>query len=145
MKKNDMNKRNTESRGLRNRNPLNLPRDGRLLRGLAAQQDDPDHYRFKSMAWGYRAAFVTLRRWHAAHGGLTVTSLTGLLKSNISDMEADIYIRKICCLTGLPRDGDLDVTDPDTMLPLAAAISRIENGVPARTAEIADGWALYMG
>lgn len=140
-----MNKRNTESRGLRNRNPLNLPRDGRLLRGLAAQQDDPDHYRFKSMAWGYRAAFVTLRRWHAAHGGLTVASLTGLLKGNISDMEADIYIRKICCLTGLPRDGDLDVTDPDTMLSLAAAISRIENGVPARTAEIADGWALYMG
>ena len=37
----------------------------------------------------------------------------------------------------------LDTLDPATMIPLAAAISRVENGTAADRGEIERGWALF--
>ena len=145
MKTNDMNKRNTESRGLRNRNPLNLPRDGRLLRGLAAQQDDPDHYRFKSMAWGYRAAFIVLRTYHLKYGIRTVQAIVSRWAPPEDGNDTEIYIRKVCALTGFAPDTRLNPFNPSHMGPLVAAMSRVECGVKPDIRQIKEGWLLYMG
>ena len=50
-----------KQRGLRNCNPLNIRRTADLWQGLAERQPDPEFFTFRSMAWGYRAAFIVLR------------------------------------------------------------------------------------
>ena len=45
--------------------------------------------------------------------------------------------------TGIDPDEPLDTLDPATMIPLAAAISRVENGTAADRGEIERGWALF--
>ena len=50
-----------KQRGLRNCNPLNIRRTADLWQGLAERQPDPEFFTFRSMAWGYRAAFIVGR------------------------------------------------------------------------------------
>ena len=48
------------TRGLRNNNPLNIRRNNTKWQGLSATQTDKSFFQFKTMAYGYRAAFKTL-------------------------------------------------------------------------------------
>lgn len=52
-----------KQRGLRNCNPLNIRRTADLWQGLAERQPDPEFFTFRSMPWGYRAAFIVLRTY----------------------------------------------------------------------------------
>lgn len=45
------------TRGLRNNNPLNIRRNNTKWQGLSATQTDKSFFQFKTMAYGYRAAF----------------------------------------------------------------------------------------
>ena len=50
-------------RGIRNHNPLNIRRTGKdQWKGLAAQQSDRAFCQFKSLEYGWRAAFHLLTR-----------------------------------------------------------------------------------
>lgn len=51
----------------------------------------------------------------------------------------------VCCLSGLEADQVLNPYDGKVMIPLVAAMSRVENGLPAVMAEVKEGWRLYMG
>ena len=55
----------------------------------------------------------------------------------------EAYIRAVAADTGIDPDEPLDTLDPATMIPLAAAISRVENGTAADRGEIERGWALF--
>lgn len=65
------------SRGLRLCNPLNIRRTADLWQGLAKEQNDPEFFTFKSIAWGYRAAFIVLRTYIRKHGINTVAAVIG--------------------------------------------------------------------
>ena len=52
------------------------------------------------------------------------------------------YIRAVCRDLQVPDSYVPDVDDRDTMCALAAAISRVENGTPARMEEVQEGWGL---
>lgn len=45
------------TRGLRNNNPLNIRRNNTKWQGLSVTQTDKSFFQFKTMAYGYRAAF----------------------------------------------------------------------------------------
>lgn len=64
-----------KQRGLRNCNPLNIRRTADLWQGLAERQPDPEFFTFRSMAWGYRAAFIVLRTYCHKYGLRTVREL----------------------------------------------------------------------
>lgn len=49
-----------ESRGIRNNNPLNIRRTNTVWQGMKQMVTDKEFVEFKSMAWGYRAAWRTL-------------------------------------------------------------------------------------
>ena len=51
------------TRGLRNNNPLNIRRNNTKWQGLSATQTDKSFFQFKTMAYGYRAAFKTLQTY----------------------------------------------------------------------------------
>ena len=46
-------------------------------------------------------------------------------------------------MTGIPLDEPICTDDEQTMIPLAMAISQVENGVPASRADVEAGWRLY--
>ena len=49
------------SRGIRNNNPLNIRRSADNWQGAREEQTDQSFVQFKSMAYGYRAAWKTLQ------------------------------------------------------------------------------------
>ncbi len=49
-------------RGIRNCNPLNIRRSKDQWKGMAEAQSDRAFVQFKSLEWGWRAAFYLLTR-----------------------------------------------------------------------------------
>ena len=139
------NKKKMLPRGLRNNNPLNIRRTANLWQGLSKEQNDPDFFQYESMAWGYRAAFVVLRTYRNRYGINTVERIVRRWAPEKDGNDTEYYIRKVTVLTGLERTQIVDDQDPRTMMNLVAAMSRVENGVPARQVEVCKGWKLYQG
>lgn len=134
-----------ESRGLRNCNPLNIRRTADLWQGLSERQPDPEFYSFRSMAWGYRAAFIVLRTYCHKYDINTIERIVNRWAPPEDNNDTEVYIQKVCILTGFARDMPLNPYNPSHMAPLVAAMSRVENGRRAEMAEVREGWALYMG
>lgn len=132
------------SRGLENRNPGNIRRAPVRYKGEVRPSRDPDFKEFESIAWGYRAIFVLLDTYRTRYG---VDTLRGMISrwAPPSENRTEAYIRAVADDTGLDPDKPLDTRDRKTMVPLAASISRVENGVQAETAEVERGWALFAG
>ena len=89
-----------KQRGLRNCNPLNIRRTADLWQGLAERQPDPEFFTFRSMAWGYRAAFIVLRTYCHKYGLRTVRDIIARWAPPEDGNDTENYIRKVCVLTG---------------------------------------------
>lgn len=133
------------ARGLRNCNPLNIKRTADLWQGLAEEQLDPTFFTFRSIDWGYRAAFVILRTYINKYRLTTVEEIIRRWAPPEDGNETDLYIRMVCCLTGFRPNTLLNPYRPDMMIPLVAAMSRVECGVPAHPDEVWKGWQRYLG
>lgn len=130
------------ARGLDNRNPGNIRRSKVRYRGEVRPSRDPDFKQFESLAWGYRAIFVLLDTYRIRYG---LSTIRGMISrwAPPSENHTEVYIRAVAADTGIDPDEPLDTLDPATMIPLAAAISRVENGTAADRGEIERGWALF--
>lgn len=126
-------------------NPLNIRKNKVLWQGLAKEQNDPEFFTFQSMAWGYRAAFIILRKYILRHRIDTVAGIIRRWAPPEDDNRTDVYVRQVCSLTAFAPDRKLNPLDPRDMAPLVAAMSRVECGVPADMAEVKEGWSLYYG
>lgn len=130
------------ARGLDNRNPGNIRRSKVRYRGEVRPSRDPAFKQFESMAWGYRAIFVLLDTYRIRYG---LSTIRGMISrwAPPSENHTDLYIRAVADQTRLDPDRRLDTRDPQTMIPLAAAISRVENGTPADLRDVEEGWRLF--
>lgn len=131
------------SRGLRNHNPGNIRRAVCRYRGEVIPSTDPAFKQFEAAEWGYRAIFVTLRTYHRKHGLRTLSELISRWAPP-SENDTARYIRRVTTLTGIRPGEELDPMDRSTMIPLAAAISEVENGRKARWSDVERGWELYL-
>ena len=116
-------------RGIRNNNPGNLRRSRDNWQGLRPKQTDPQFFQFTEMKWGYRALIKTLQNYRRVHG-----------PENENNTAA--YVKTVCQDLQVPATYEPDVDDRDTMCALAAAISRVENGLPAVMEDVERGWEL---
>lgn len=132
------------SRGLRNRNPGNIRRSGVRYKGEVRPSTDPQFKQFGSMALGYRAIFVLLDTYRIRYGLDTVRTMISRWAPP-SENDTAAYIDAVCRRTGLAPDRPIDTRDRATMVPLAAAISRVENGTDAVAEEVEAGWELFVG
>ena len=132
------------SRGLENRNPGNIRRAPVRYKGEVRPSRDPDFKEFESLAWGYRAIFVLLDTYRTRYG---IDTLRGMISrwAPPSENRTEAYIRAVSADTGSGPDEALEPLDPATMVPVAAAISRVENGTAADPDEIRRGWELFVG
>lgn len=131
------------SRGLRNCNPGNIRLSGVRYKGEVRPSRDEAFRQFETLAWGYRAIFVLLHTYRIRHGLRTVSEMISRWAPP-SENRTQAYIRGVCQRTGLLPASEIDTRDRATMIPFAAAISRIENGVEADLRDVEKGWELYV-
>lgn len=130
------------SRGLSNCNPGNIRRSATRFQGEVRPSRDPAFKQFASLAWGYRAIFVLLNTYRRKYGLRTPRAMISRWAPP-SENHTERYIRAVCERTGFDPDQRLDTTRKEDMLPLAAAISWVENGVAADEEMLQAGWQLY--
>ena len=131
------------ARGLDNRNPGNIRQSKVRYRGEVRPSRDPAFKEFESLAWGYRAIFVLLDTYRIRYG---LDTLRGMISrwAPPSENHTEAYIRAVAGDTGIDPDEPLDTRDAATMVPVAASISRVENGAKADRDEIIRGWELFV-
>lgn len=128
-------------RGLRNCNPGNIRISTDKWFGLREEQTDKEFFQFEEMRWGYRALIRTLQNYRRKHGLQTIAEMIGRWAPHTENNTSG-YISRVCKEMQVPSSYVPDVDDKGTMCALAAAISEVENGVPAVMSEIEEGWEL---
>lgn len=129
------------SRGIENCNPGNIRRSRVRYLGELHPSQDTHFKQFESMAWGYRAMFVLLDSYSKRYG---LKSLGEMLTRYAPPTEnhTALYIESVCDMTGIKADTELDTHSKRVMIPIVAAMSRIENGRIANLQEVEQGWQL---
>lgn len=130
------------SRGLKNNNPGNIRLSSTGYQGEITPSRDPAFKQFQSAAWGYRAMFVLLDSYHRK-GFATIRQMIMRYAPPVEN-HTETYIRCVSEWSGVDADKRLDTLDSASMIPIVAAMSRVENGVPAVMADVQAGWNLYV-
>lgn len=93
------------------------------------------------MAHGYRALIKLLQNYRRKHGCKTIADFISRWAPRTENNTSG-YITRVCREIQVPATFVPDVDDKGTMCALAAAISQVENGIPAVMADVEAGWDL---
>ena len=129
------------SRGTRNCNPGNIRHNRVRYKGEVHPSLDPAFKQFESMEWGYRAIFILLDTYRSRYG---LDTIRGIITRYAPPEEnhTALYIEALCDMTGIGADEPLDTRSRKVMVPLVAAMSKVENGVKASWHEVNSGFDL---
>ena len=117
-------------RGIRNNNPLNIRRSKDQWKGMAEAQSDRAFVQFKSLEWGWRAAFYLLTRTY--YHKYRLYTIRNIIRrwapSNENDTNA--YIANVSKLTGIDPDEPIGIPSesPTRWIALGLAMAIHENG-----------------
>lgn len=129
------------SRGLRNNNPGNIRNSKTVWQGEVIPSTDKSFKQFKSMPYGYRALIKLLQNYRKLHNRQTIAEFIERWAPPVENNTAG-YISRVCKEMQVPSSYVPDVNDKSTMCAFAAAISQVENSVPANMADVYKGWEL---
>ena len=132
------------SRGLRNNNPGNIRRSRVRYKGEVRPSRDPDFKEFSTMAYGYRAVFVLLDTYRSRYGLTTIRQMLNRYAPPTENF-TEGYVRFVADYSGVMPDEVVDTRSEKDMIPIVAAMSKIENGVAANIADVERGWELFVG
>lgn len=127
-----------EPRGIRNCNPGNIRITKDKWQGLRPTQTDSEFFQFTEMKWGYRALIRTLQNYRRKQGCKTIADFISRWAPRTENNTSG-YITRVCREMQVPTSFVPDVDDKGTMCALAAAISQVENGIPAVMADVEAG------
>ena len=118
-------------RGIRNHNPLNIRRTAKdQWKGLAEVQTDRAFCQFKSLEYGWRAAFYLLTRtYYHKYRLYTIRTIIRRWAPSIEN-NTEVYIANVSRLTGISPDEPLGIPSdqPARWMMLGAAMAIQENG-----------------
>lgn len=130
---------NNRPRGIRNCNPGNIRLSKDKWQGLREEQTDPAFFQFIAPMWGYRALIRTLQNYRKKHNCQTIADFIKRWAPEVENNTSG-YITRVCKELEVPSSYVPDVDDKATMCAFAAAISLVENGIPAVMSDVEDGW-----
>ena len=131
------------SRGLRNNNPGNIRRSKVRYKGEVPPSRAPEFKEFSSMAYGYRAMFVLLDTYRSRYGLDTIRKMLNRYAPPTENF-TNGYVRFVADYSGVMPDEVIDTRAQRDMVPIVAAMSKIENGVAANRADVEEGWRLFV-
>ena len=132
------------SRGLRNNNPGNIRRSRVRYKGEVCPSRDPDFKEFSTMAYGYRAVFVLLDTYRSRYGLTTIRQMLNRYAPPTENF-TEGNVRFVADYSGVMPDEIIDTRSEKDMIPIVAAMSKIENGVAANIEDVERGWELFVG
>lgn len=132
-------------RGLRNNNPLNIEKTkgGNPWQGEIVPSADSRFAQFKSMAYGYRAAFKLLDNYQRNYGIDTISRMIARWALS-NENHTDNYVKVVSERSGVPANSRITTRNRDVMVPIVAAMSFVENGVEAKISDVEAGWELFI-
>lgn len=130
-------------RGLRNNNPGNIRKNDTIYEGEVLPSKDKDFKQFKTMAYGYRAMFVLLYTYQRRYGLDNISTMIYRYAPS-SENHTSRYIDAVSEWSGVSPLGRVTTTNGDVMVPIVAAMSRVENGEEANIADVERGWKLFI-
>ena len=124
------------SRGIRNNNPLNIRRSADNWQGAREEQTDQSFVQFKSMAYGYRAAWKTLQsyynRFRMQNRTFTVRNII-LRWAPPKENNTDNYIKSVLKMSGIGGKENLlppeNVDSYGRLSKMMAAMTCMECGI----------------
>ena len=126
-------------RGLRNNNPLNIRHSSDKFQGEVIGKDTA-FKTFISMAYGYRAAFITLATY-LSKGCNTIEKIITRWAPPAENNTAG-YIANVERWSGVLRNKELTTADGADYIMIISAMSFIENGINADISEVRAGFKL---
>ena len=139
-------------RGLRNNNPLNIRHSADRWKGARKEQTDPSFVQFKTMAYGYRAAWRTLQTYYER---FCMQSKPFTVRNIISrwapptENDTEAYIRTVLRLSGIGGKENLlppaNATGYGRLSKLIGSMTVMENGIRMNQVDeeaIAEGYRL---
>lgn len=129
------------SRGIENCNPGNIRRSRVRYKGECHPSTDTHFKQFESMEWGYRAMFILLDTYRVRHQLTTLREMIARYAPPTENHTA-LYLDMVCDMAGMCPDEKIDTRSRRVMVPIVAAMSRVENGCAARRSEVERGWDL---
>lgn len=137
------------SRGIRNNNPLNIRLSTDRWVGAQEEQTDQSFVQFKSMAYGYRAAWKILQTYYhrfcAQSRAFTVRNIIGRWAPP-KENDTESYIHSVMMLSSIGGKENLlppeNVDSYGRLSKLIAAMTCIECGIPLSQV---DEEAIYQG
>lgn len=129
------------TRGLRNNNPGNIRRSTTPYKGEIVGEDTA-FKTFQAMQWGYRAMFVLLHTYQKRYG---LNTIAGVIRryAPANENNTEAYIATVARLSKMDANAGINTQHKATMIPIVAAMSRVENGVDAVPADVLEGWNLF--
>ena len=132
-------------RGIRNNNPLNIRRSKDQWKGMAEIQNDSAFVQFKSLEYGWRAAFYLLTRtYYHKYRLYTIRSIVNKWAPPCEN-NSKAYVENVSRLTGIDPDEALGIPSekPTRWIALGMAMAVQENGFESLDFfAILQGWAL---
>ena len=136
-------------RGIRNNNPLNIRHSADRWQGASETQTDKSFVQFKTMAYGYRAAWRILQtyyeRFYAKGRVFTVRNIISRWAPP-KENDTEAYIRTVLQITGLGGKENLlppeNVYSYDRLAKLVSAMTCVECGIPIQRV---DNEAIFQG
>ena len=117
-------------RGIRNNNPLNIRRSKDQWKGMAEAQNDRAFVQFKSLEWGWRAAFYLLTRtYYHKYRLYTIRTIVSRWAPT-SENNTKAYVDNVSRLTGIDPDEPIGIPSeqPSRWIALGLAMAIQENG-----------------
>lgn len=129
-----------QSRGYTNCNPGNIEQNKDFFQGEIKPSQDARFKQFKSMAYGYRAMFVTLDTYRK-RGRNTINKIIQAWAPSVEN-HTDKYIECVEKWSGVDRHKVLTQNSGDDYIEIVAAMSRMENGIIAEMSDVLYGFTL---
>ena len=133
----------SKPRGLRNNNPGNIRQNGIRYTGEIQPSLDGAFKQFECIEYGYRAMFVLIHTYQRKYGLNTIADIIARY-APATENHTKKYIDAVSDWSGVSPTSHITTTNGDIMVPVVAAMSRVENGIPAAMAEVEKGWQLFI-
>ncbi|MBK5722391.1 structural protein P5 [Dysgonomonas sp. Marseille-P4677] len=129
------------TRGYLNKNAGNIEKGNDVFQGEVIPSRDQRFKEFKTMAYGYRAMFVTLHTYLTKYKRDTIVKIISAWAPSVEN-HTDKYIECVEKWSGIPRNKVLTPNSGKEFMQIVAAMSRMENGIPADIKDVEAGFKL---
>lgn len=131
------------SRGYRNFNPGNIRQSDVAYTGEVEPSKDPAFKQFRTMSYGYRAMFVLLHTYSVKYH---LKTLRQMIERYAPPVENDTteYVNFVSNRAKVADISTVDTMNERQMIPIVAAMARVENGSDPDMDEIRQGWDLFV-